>query len=43
MDVKKEQEERSPILKSWRNVYALVVGVLTLIIILLYFFTEHYK
>jgi len=38
-----EQEEKSPILKSWRNVYALVIGVLVAVIILLYFFTQNYK
>lgn len=38
-----EPEEKSPILKSWKNVYALVIGVLTLVIVLLYFFTQHYK
>jgi cell division protein FtsN len=38
-----DQEEKSPILKNWRNVYALVIGVLVLIIVLLYFFTAHYK
>jgi len=37
------EEEKSPILKSWRNVYALVIGVLTAVIISLYFFTQHYK
>jgi hypothetical protein len=38
-----EKEEKSPILKTWRNVYALVIAVLTAIIVLLYFFTQHYK
>lgn len=38
-----QEEEKSPILKSWRNVYALVISVLVAVIVLLYFFTEHYK
>lgn len=37
------EEEKSPILKSWRNVYALVIGVLAAVTISLYFFTQHYK
>jgi hypothetical protein len=41
--MKNQEEEKSPILKSWRNVYALVIGVLIIVIISLYFFTEHYK
>ena len=38
-----EQEEKSPILKSWKNVYSLVICVLVLVIVSLYFFTQHYK
>jgi cell division protein FtsN len=41
--MKHPEEEKSPILKSWRNVYALVIGVLITVIISLYFFTQHYK
>jgi len=41
--MKNQEEEKSPILKSWRNVYALVVGVLIAVIISLYFFTQYYK
>lgn len=37
------EEEKPPILKSWRNVYALVIGVLVMIIIALYFFTQHFQ
>ncbi len=37
------QEEKSPILGSWRNVYALVIGVLVVVIISLYFFTSYFK
>jgi hypothetical protein len=41
--MKNQEEEKSPILKSWRNVYALVIGVLIAVIISLYFFTQYYK
>jgi hypothetical protein len=37
------EEEKSPILGSWRNVYALVVIVLVAVIVGLYFFTENFK
>lgn len=37
------EEEKSPILGSWRNVYLLVVVVLIAVITGLYFFTEYYK
>ena len=43
MDLNNEEEEKSPILGSWRNVYALVIGVLVLIIVLLYIFTQQYQ
>jgi hypothetical protein len=39
----KLEEEKSPILKSWRNVYALVIVVLVAVIVSLYFFTQQYK
>ena len=38
-----EQEEKPPILKTWTNVYVLVIGSLVLIIFLLYLFTQSYK
>lgn len=38
-----EQEEKPPILKTWTNVYTLVIGSLALIIFLLYLFTQSYK
>jgi len=41
--MKNEEENKSPILGSWKNVYALVIGVLVAVIISLYFFTQHYK
>jgi hypothetical protein len=37
------EEEKSPILGSWRNVYALVIGVLVAIIVVLYIFTKYYQ
>lgn len=37
------EEEKSPILGSWRNVYALVIGVLVVVIVLLYAFTLYFK
>jgi len=37
------QQEPSPILKTWRNVYALVIGLLVVIIIALYFLTDYFK
>lgn len=37
------EEEKSPILGRWRNVYALVVIVLVAVIVGLYFFTENFK
>jgi len=41
--MKNEEENKSPILGSWKNVYALVIGLLVAVIISLYFFTQHYK
>ncbi|MBL7937316.1 MAG: hypothetical protein JNM51_16015 [Bacteroidia bacterium] len=38
-----QEEEKSPILKSWHNVYALVIGVLLAVIVSLYLFTQHYR
>jgi hypothetical protein len=36
-------EEKPPILKSWQNIYALVIFVLLAVIISLYFFTGYFK
>ncbi|MDX2171973.1 MAG: hypothetical protein SFY56_02560 [Bacteroidota bacterium] len=41
--MKNEEENKSPILGSWKNVYALVIGALVAVIVSLYFFTQHYK
>ncbi len=38
-----QEEEQPPILKTWANVYALVIGVLVLIIVSLYLFTSYFK
>jgi len=36
------EEEKPPILKNWKNLYALVIGTLIVLIILFYFFTKHF-
>ncbi len=36
-------EEKSPILRTWKNVYALVIGVLVVLIVLFYLFTKHFE
>lgn len=36
------KEEKPPILKSWKNLYALVIAVLVVLIVLFYFFTKHF-
>lgn len=41
--MKENESENPPFLKSWKNVYILVIGVEIIIIISLYFFTAHYK
>ena len=43
MNNEKEEEEKSPILGSWRNVHLLLVGTLVAIMILLYVFTQYFK
>jgi hypothetical protein len=37
------EEERPPILKTWKNVYLLVIGTLVVIIALLYWLTEYFS
>jgi len=37
------ENENPPILKTWNNLYALVIAVLFIVIMLLYFFTEYFK
>jgi hypothetical protein len=43
MSKEKEQEEKPPILGTWRNVYTLVIGTLVVLILLFYLFTQYYK
>ncbi|MFX3625727.1 MAG: hypothetical protein ACN6I4_00040 [bacterium] len=43
MNKEKEQEEKPPILGTWRNVYTLVIGTLVVLILLFYLFTQYYK
>jgi len=39
-----EQEDKNPpILKTWRNVYTLVIVVEVLVITFLYLFTQYFK
>lgn len=38
-----EKEEKPPILGTWKNVYALVIGVLVAVIIFLYIFTQYFE
>lgn len=35
-------EEKPPILKTWNNLYGLVIVVLILVIIVLYIFTNYF-
>ncbi len=35
--------EKPPILKTWTNIYLLVIGVLVALIILLYAFTNFFR
>jgi hypothetical protein len=36
-------DQKPPILNSWFNLYALVIGVLVVVIILLYAFTNYFQ
>jgi uncharacterized protein YpmS len=36
-------EEKPPILKTWKNLYALVIAVLVILIVVFYLFTKHFK
>lgn len=38
-----KKEEISPFFKSWRNVYALVIVVLVLVIFGMYLFMQYFK
>ncbi|MFN3851494.1 MAG: hypothetical protein ACK4NY_18800 [Spirosomataceae bacterium] len=37
-----KSEEKSPILKTWNNVYYLVIGALVIQIIIYYWLTKHF-
>ena len=41
--MKEPESENPPFLRSWKNIYILVIAVEVLIIVSLYFFTAHYK
>lgn len=43
MNKEKEQEEKPPILGTWRNVYALVIGALIFLMLVFYLFTQYFK
>jgi len=39
----KQEDENPPILKTWRNVYTLVIVVEMVVVLFLYFFTQYFK
>lgn len=39
----KSTEDPPPVLKTWNQVYALIIAVLLGIIVFLYFFTRHFQ
>jgi len=38
-----EPEEKPPVLKSWKNLYLLVIGFLILQIVIYYYFTLYFS
>ncbi len=40
--MEEEEEENPPILRTWRNVYSLVIVVEIVVILSLYFFTRYF-
>ena len=40
---KEADDEKSPILGSWRMVYAMLITVLILVIVSLYLFSKHFS
>ncbi len=38
-----QDKQNTNVSKTWGKIYALVIGVLVLVIFLLYFFTQHYQ
>ena len=41
--MKEADEERPPVLGTWRNIYGVLVGALILLVIFFYFFTKHFE
>lgn len=41
--MQEQKEEKPPILKSWRNIYLLVLGFLVFQIVLFYFFGQIFR
>lgn len=37
------EDEKSPILGTWRNVYTVVIVVEIIVVAFLYFFTQYFK
>ena len=37
------EEEKPPFLNTWKSVYGLVIVTLITVILLLYFFSQHFK
>lgn len=37
------EDEKPPLLKTWKNLYILVTVTLIVIVVLLYFFTKHFS
>lgn len=38
-----DQQEKPPILKTWANVYIMIIAVTIALMILFYFFTKHFQ
>jgi hypothetical protein len=43
MTDKKKREEKPPFLGEWKYVYAMIIGSLVAMILLLYFFTKYFE
>jgi len=43
MDREEEQEEASPLFRSWNTWYLLVIGCLLVLILFFYFLTKHFS
>lgn len=42
-DTQEVNDEKPPFFDSWSKVYILVMGVLAVLVLLFYLFTEHYS